>query len=256
MPDQPLDCAAGETEPARPLYAIRPTGLTALMEALTRAQSAFLRDAGFTGGAGELHLVPGPDGVAGAVLGLAEDRSPRAFGGLAMRLPENSVWRLEPGDFDPAGATLGFCLGAYRFSEYKAAGRAPARLVTPAAHAGALSRARAAWMVRDLINTPANDLGPAELANFAAALGERFGAGATIAAGEELEREYPAIAAVGTRFGARPARRRLPLGGKPRARRLAAPVAVRQGRVFRHRRLRSQAVGGDAAHEEGHGGRG
>jgi len=60
-------------------------------------------------------------------------------------------------------------------------------------------------MVRDLINTPANLLGPVELAEFAGSLGQRYGATVDIAEGPRLETEYPTIAAVG-RGSARPPR--------------------------------------------------
>ncbi len=195
--DQALDCIAATTEGARPLHAVRPVGLSGLLDSLSPEQAAYVRDTGFAAAAQELILLPGADGIAGAVLGLGEDRSPYAFGGLALRLPARSVWEIQPGDFDAMQATLGFCLGAYRFTAYRAAPRAPALLAAPAAHRLALSQARAAWMVRDLVNTPANDLGPAELAAFAVSLGERFGATADLIGGAKLEREYPAIAAVG-----------------------------------------------------------
>jgi len=197
MLDRALDCIAGEADTARTLRAVRPAELATLLERLAAARAGFLRDCGFSAAARELVLLPGEGGVAEAVLGLGEDRSPAAFGDLALRLPEGSVWRIEPGDFDAATATLGFCLGAYRFTAYKQAKRKPARLAVPSGHERALSQARAAWMVRDLINTPANDLGPAELAAFAAALGERFGAASVVTDGAALDREYPAIAAVG-----------------------------------------------------------
>ena len=196
VPDQALDCIAATPDGARPLHAVRPAGLAGLLDSLPPTQAGYLRDTGFAAASQELVLLPGADGVGGAALGLGEDRSPYAFGGLALRLPARSVWEIQPGDFDAAQATLGFCLGAYRFTAYRPALRAPALLVAPA-HGLALSQARAAWMVRDLINTPANDLGPAELAAFARALGERFGASADLVEGTDLEREYPAVAAVG-----------------------------------------------------------
>lgn len=198
MPDtRPLDCIADSAEGARPLHAIRPDGLARLLDALPPPQAAFLRAAHFGAAAQELVLLPGPDGLAGATVGLGADRSPFAFGGLALRLPENSVWRLEPGDYDEAAAVLGFCLGAYQFAAYRQPKRAPARLAPRGSHPRALSQAAAAWMVRDLVNTPANDLGPAELAAFALALGEKHGAVGELTSGPALEKDYPAIAAVG-----------------------------------------------------------
>ena len=161
--------------------------------------AGFLTASGFTGAAGQLRLMPGDAGVAGAVLGLGEDRSPYAHGGLAAALPAETVWRLEPGDFDMAGAVLGFCLGAYRFTglRSKAEAGVPARLAGTEEYREALALARATWLVRDLVNMPANLLGPAELAASVRGLAARFGVEATLAVGEELTREYPTVAAVG-----------------------------------------------------------
>ncbi len=139
-----------------------------------------------------------------AVLGLGEDRSPFAFGNLALRLPEGSVWQLIEGDFDTGDATLGFCLGGYRFTALKPAGRGTAHLVCSAdAARQSLAEASAIWMVRDLINAPANLLGPAELAEETVALGRRHGAETAMISNEALDTGYPTIAAVG-RGSARP----------------------------------------------------
>lgn len=205
MIDQSIDCVLREAADARPLYAVRPGDLADLLERLSGQQSRFLRDLGFKAAAGEVQCLPGPEGIGAAVLGLGEDRSPYAFGGLALRLPEGSTWRLEPGDYDPASATLGFALGAYRYSALKQPERAPARLVAPETSAAPLSQAAAIWMVRDLINTPANLLGPVELAEHAAELGRHYDAEVIVSADAALETAYPTVAAVG-RGSARPAR--------------------------------------------------
>jgi leucyl aminopeptidase len=204
MLDQTLECLVDNAEATRPLFAVRPSGLTAFLDGLPAAQSRFLRHLDFTAAAQELLFLPGDEGVVGAVLGLGEDTSPVAFGGLAFRLPEGMPWCLRPGDYDPATATLGYCLGAYRYGALKAARRGPALLLAPAGQATSRSAAAATWMVRDLVNTPANLLGPVELAEFAVALGRRFGAAADIVAGDALAEAYPTVAAVG-RGSARPA---------------------------------------------------
>ncbi len=196
MIDRPLDCLAAPDAPALPLYAVRPDGLAAFLESLPAPQAGFLRQAGFTAAAGDPLLLPGPDGVAGAVLGLGADRSPYAFGALAMRLPAGTVWRLEPGDFDQPAAVLGFCLGGYRFTRFRPGKRAPALLAAAPDQPGA-AEAAAIWMVRDLINLPANLLGPAELAEAALALARAHGAAATDVTGPALDEAYPAVAAVG-----------------------------------------------------------
>ena len=198
MFDRALDCLADPAAPALGLHAVRPAGLAGWLAALPPAQAAFVRAGGFTGASGTLVLLPGADGLEGAALGLGTERGPHGFGSAALRLPETAAWRLVPGDYDPADAVLGYCLGAYRFTAFTPGKRAPARLaVDPAAQRQALSEAAAVWMVRDLINTPANLLGPAELAEAAAALGRRFGAEVRIATGPAIAAEYPAIAAVG-----------------------------------------------------------
>ena len=192
---------AGAT--ARPIHAVRPAGLEAFLASLSPTQAGFLRDAGFTARADELAMIPGSEGIEAAVLGLGEDRSPFGFGSLPFRLPEGD-WRIEPGDHDMAPAVLGFCLGGYRYARFKPAKRAAARLVVPQGNDRALAQAAATWMVRDLVNAPANLLGPSELADAAIALGERYGASTRRIEGEALNVEYPTIAAVGMGSARRP----------------------------------------------------
>ncbi|MGA9011571.1 MAG: leucyl aminopeptidase family protein [Acetobacteraceae bacterium] len=204
MLEQRLDCLVDSADATRPLYAVRPSGLAAFLDGLPTAQSRFIRQLDFTAAAQELLFLPGDEGVVGAVFGLGDDMSPAAFGGLAFRLPEGAPWRLRAGDYDPACATLGFCLGAYRYAALKAVKRGPAKLLAPERQQRSRSAAAATWMVRDLINTPANLLGPAELAEFAASLGKRYGAAVVVISGEPLVEAYPTVAAVG-RGSARPA---------------------------------------------------
>lgn len=206
MLEQTLDCLVDAADVARPLHAVRPAELATFLDRLPDAQSRFLRQLDFTAVAQELLFLPGEAGVVGAVLGLGDDRSPAAFGNLAFRLPEGTPLRLQPGDYDPGIATLGYCLGAYRFGALKSSRkRGAAPLVAPADQARSRSAAAATWMVRDLINTPANLLGPVELAEFAVSLGQRYGAATELIADDALEAGYPTVAAVG-RGSARPPR--------------------------------------------------
>ncbi len=195
--DRPLTGLAPEATAGLPVHAWRPAGLEAGLAGLPSSQAAFLRAAGFDAKAGLLMLLPGESGLAGAVLGLGEDRSPYTHAALPLSLPERTTWQLEPCDADASDAVLGWMLGAYQFTAFATKPRAPAVLAGAAPHAAALSNARAAWLVRDLVNTPANVLGPAELADAVQALAERFGATHERIEGDALIREYPAIAAVG-----------------------------------------------------------
>lgn len=206
-PDSPLvtnleNTLAPPGAPSLPIHAFRPESLEAGLATLTPPQAAFLQAAGFTAAAGQLHLLPGENGLAAAAIGLGADRSPYTHGALPFALPAHTTWHLEPGDFDQSDATLGWLLGAYHFTAHKAPKRPPARLASTAApiaqaFPATLSCARATWLARDLINAPANHQGPAELAAATQALAARHGVHADLVQGEALTREYPTIAAVG-----------------------------------------------------------
>jgi leucyl aminopeptidase len=205
MLDRAMDCVVQSATDARPLCPVRPAELAALLDRLPQPQALYLRGLDFAARSGELQFLPDADGIAGAVLGIGDDRSPFAFGDLAFRLPAGTTWRLEPGDYDAAAATLGFSLGAYRYTPLKPAERPAARLVAPGNQTASLSQARSIWMGRDLINTPANLLGPVELADFAVALGQRCGAETHLVEGDALASSFPTVAAVGA-GSARPPR--------------------------------------------------
>ena len=198
------DCLAEPGVPARPVHAVRPGGLDALLARLPAAQAGFLRESGEAAAFGRVTPLPGGEGVAAVVLGLGTEPGFWAYGALPFALPEGSAWRLEPseGEDMPTAheAALGFCLGAYRFARLRmTAGRGPARLALAEGEGMAAVReaARCIALARDLINTPANLLGPHELAEAARTVAEEFGARFTRTEGEALASAYPAIAAVG-----------------------------------------------------------
>ncbi|MDB5317989.1 MAG: leucyl aminopeptidase [Rhodospirillales bacterium] len=181
---------------ALPLHAIRPSGLEAFLATLPTAQASFLRASGFAAKAGETGLLPGPGGIEGALLGLGEGEGPWAWGAAPTSLPPDSVWRLEDKAFAGA-ATLGWALGAYRFTRYSSRKREPARLVLPTGTLEPLILAESIMAARDLINTPASDLGPDELVAAVAALAARNNAQLTVIEGAELAAGFPALYAVG-----------------------------------------------------------
>ncbi len=196
MFDRAIECLADPSTEALPVYAVRPADLAAFLDSSPHA--AFLRAGQFTADRGDLRLLPGGTGVSGAVLGLGCCRDPHVFGGLPFGLPPGD-WRVvaPPGasePFSPDDVALGFCLGAYQFTEFKPP-RPAARLAARPGNAARI--ARAVWLVRDLINMPADRLGPAELAEAALELGARFGADCSEVTGAALDRAYPAKAAVG-----------------------------------------------------------
>ena len=194
-----LTCFAEPGMAALPLHAVAPDGLDGLASRLGAPAAAWLRTTGFTAQAHQIALLPAPEGgLGGAVLGLGrtESRSPWAYGSLPLALPEGTTWHLAGGG-SPAAAVLGWGLGAYRFTRFRPAGRAPARLALPPGAAGSVIAVEATWRVRDLVNTPASHLGPAELADAVCSLAATHGARANVIEGPALMEGFPALATVG-----------------------------------------------------------
>jgi leucyl aminopeptidase len=201
MEERQVECFSAGPEVGAPvIHAVRPDALPAFLAGLPPLQAAYLQAGGFAARAGEIVLLPGAAGLSGAVLGLGESGRPHLFGALPPILPPGTVWSLSDAIDDRGAAVLGFGLGAYRFDRFKSRPPAPGpRLVLPAGLdvAPILSAIRATWLVRDLVNTPANLLGPAELADTARHTCQALGAHAIVIAGAELGERYPTIHAVG-----------------------------------------------------------
>ncbi len=149
------------------------------------------------------HLpLPGADGgLGGVLLGVEAGPDIWSYGDLPSVLPAGDYRIDAPLDGEAASrAALGWALGSYTFGRYKASRPAGARLVWPlAADRAAVARtATAVGLVRDLINTPAEDMGPAELAAAAGAVAKAHGARVRVIVGDALlRRNYPTIHAVG-----------------------------------------------------------
>jgi leucyl aminopeptidase len=177
---------------------------------LSSMQKAWVEAQGFKP-AGRKHLlVPGAEGeLAGVVVGLGErrgndpmDRPELSLGQLATVLPP-AIYRLADAVDDPELAAVAWGLGAYRFRRYKTGaegGQGVAQLEAPEA-AGlepALAIVDGVWLGRDLINTPASDMGPQELEDAMRLCAKRHGARVGSIAGDELLKEnLPMIHAVG-----------------------------------------------------------
>lgn len=170
------------------------------------------RALGFTAERGSVAAVPieGAPDVGEVWVGLGNERPDLA---LALGLPD----RLPPGDYGLVDGlpddvihdiTLGFALGSYRYARYRNVPPAGARLRTPAGFNVAYPYAIAAAdaLARDLINTPAQDMGPEALVGAALDLAQRHGGQVDVVEGESrLGAEFPAVQAVG-RSGAQPPR--------------------------------------------------
>lgn len=157
---------------------------------------------GFKGEGFQLAILPGDSTSAwSAVLGVADrdDLSPWCLAKAAESLPEGSY---RVADRGPGPAVLGWLLAQYSFDRYKKADSPPAGprvLFTdePARIDETVLIAESIRLVRDLVNTPAGDLGPAELESAAAEVARDCGARLSSIAGDELEAGFPMVAAVG-----------------------------------------------------------
>ena len=166
------------------------------------AEQRWLRAAAFKPEAGRTCLLPdGEGGLAGVVLGLGKTADMWCYGDLAGTLPPGRYAIDAPLQPEAAtGAALAWALGTYRFTRYAGEEKTFARLTLPAGADGNYVAAATAgsFLARELINTPAADMGPAELAEAATTLAERHGASCSVLTGDELLMEnYPSIHAVG-----------------------------------------------------------
>lgn len=172
-------------------------------EKMRRKASASLREwasaNGFKGQPGKTLPVPGEGGaLAGVLVGAVADDDGFALAKLARSLPDG-IYAVSGQIANPELLALGWCLEAYGFGRYGKSSGSIARLVCPKGvdRAAVLRAAEASYLVRDLINTPASDMGPDELEAAARAVAKAGKAKLTIVSGKALERGFPMIHAVG-----------------------------------------------------------
>ena len=185
-----------------PLVLVDAASFEAWRAAQPAAVQAWLAAHVFGPRAGAPLLVPGTDGHPGfALAGIDDARDPLAVAHLPSLLPPGD-YRLAadaPVQPAPAQVQLGWGLGAYSFNRYVKPARAPARLVLEAApDAEAMALLEAATLVRDLVNTPTEHMGPAELEAEAMRLATTYGGQCRTVVGDALiDKNFPAIHAVG-----------------------------------------------------------
>ena len=194
--------------PTIPLWFISESDLATWRAALGATQQSWLQVQGFAAERSRIVLLPSETGgVAAAVLGLGALKSFDEFtlwhaAGLPDRLPAGHYAAAQ--QLPRAAATslvLGWMHGAYRLNRFRSTPQAApqARLVAPpdADLAYAIAASAAMHDARDLINAPANELGPAELADSIAAIAAQFGASCEVTSGQALIDGYPMVHAVG-----------------------------------------------------------
>lgn len=196
--------------PSIPLFLISPEDLHGFLTARPKAVRAWLSQLGFTGKLAEAHLVPGPDGkallaVVGAGDAKARIRGRFQMAAAARRLPDGLYELAEEHYRGPAAVdldefALGWLLAGYSFDRYATQAKTQTRLRAPKGIDVPRIEAIAAGeaLTRDLINTPASDMGPEELEVAFFALAKAYGAIPTAIRGEDLlAQNLPMIHAVG-----------------------------------------------------------
>jgi leucyl aminopeptidase len=195
---------ASPTPDATPVWLVNAENWDAVRTSIGASARAFAERCGFKPKAGRMQFLSGEGGaLAGVLFGVdgegAAARDPFAAGKLATSLPEG-VYRLANPPHDADLAVLGFLMALYAYDRFKADSAPKPRLVAPdGVDAWRLERiAEAVAFGRDLINAPANALGPQALEQEAVKLAEEFDAGVTMVRGDELlAANFPLIHAVG-----------------------------------------------------------
>lgn len=215
--------------PTVPITPITQGGLGQWLDAHSQHARNWVTSCGFQGKSGQVCLLPGPDhSIERVLFGLGDKWDFWSFGALPTKLPKG-VYHLETQNVaaDPLfQACLAWTLGAYQFGRYKKHEGIETQLVCPDAvqYDSCIAQAEAVYFARDLINTPAEDMGPAELSYAAQHLSMHHGAAMDVIVGEELlDQNFPAIHLIGRASTRHP---RLidiqwrPKGGSPKAKKV------------------------------------
>src|SRR5882724_3297003 len=187
---------------AQPIWFVTPASFSKVTAKLDKRARGFVKAAGFEPRPGRHLLLTSNSGTGGVLFGIESEKADKnAFlPGLLPGVLPAGIYRFANEPHDARLAALAFALGSYRFTRYRKNKDKAVRLVLPDGVDGDdLSRiAEAMTLARDLINTPANDRGPADLEAAARALAKQHGAKIrSIVGADLLKQNFPLIHAVG-----------------------------------------------------------
>ncbi len=191
---------------------------------------------GFEGKPGQLVAIPGANGGVGQVIvGAGATFDPMTARGLSARLPAG-IYRLEAEPEHARQAALAFLLGTYVFDRYKARpDKGRARLVAPEGLdlVGTSRIVAACALAREMVDTPAADMGPLQIETIAREIASQSGATITVTTGDALlEADYPAVHAVGRAAAPHRAPRVIEIGWNLDRTELPLVALVGKGVVF------------------------
>ena len=195
----PITAYTTDSTNALPLYVLDRDGFAAWKAQQPAAVQAWAAAQQFNAAPNSVLLIPGDNGIAGAVLGVGDHADAYAYAHAPFALPAGTSWQVanELEASSSANLQIGWGLGSYRFDRYRKLARPAAQLLaTPAAEI--LDVVTACLRVRDWVNTPTEDMGPQQLEDAARDLVEAHGGELEVIAGDELlEMNFPTIHAVG-----------------------------------------------------------
>jgi leucyl aminopeptidase len=201
----PCSCVVEVVDQPDTLLLLAERDLAQWLSTQPAALQNWLPRSGFRPEAGKWLVLPADSGSRTVLVGTGNgllDPSQLLWLAAALgdRLPAGDyILGTEFGDARDELFATGWVLGSYRFNRYRKAGAALPRLRRPrAANAGTVAAVHAGtWLARDLINTPANDLGPAELEAAARSVAAECAGEVNVITGSALTAGYPLVAAVG-----------------------------------------------------------
>lgn len=193
--------------PVIPILAVSQADWPGVLDAQPGRLAALADMAGFKAKAGEVLLVPAHDGaLEQVVFGLGHPSNPaaaaRSFRALPSKLGQGQYGLDQKSEgLDQSTIGLAWAFGSYSFDRYKSQASKPSPQLVVGAAVDAqsiLQIAQACALAKDMVNTPANDMGPAEIEAVARDLAQRFGAEISVITGDALlAQNYPAVHAVG-----------------------------------------------------------
>jgi leucyl aminopeptidase len=190
------------TAPIISLIVVDKDALASWLKKQKPATQIWVSQTGFKASPDSRCLIPNDEGELSYLLfGVNKETDLWAWAALPEAVPDG-VYKIETSikKFNFANAALGWALGSYCFDRYKKIDRSPATLIWPEkCDRGHVSRtAEATFLVRDLINTPAADNGPEELANAGVELFKKYKGQSKVIIGDDLlKKNFPAVHAVG-----------------------------------------------------------
>lgn len=194
-----LNCFTSKSSSAIPIKVIAKESYAGWLKQQSSLVQEWLNATQFRAEANSVRAVPDANGKISMVVCCVDNVD--FFwnaGGLPLTLPEG-VYQFDEADIPLISYAIAWGLGAYQFTRYKKASRQSAQLYLPAAlEAEVMNIVTSIYLVRDCINTPADDMGPSQLADVAEKLAKEHGGTFKQIVGEELlKQNYPGIYIVG-----------------------------------------------------------